>query len=54
MDAVTWITSNMGNLAFGLNAILTLSIAIFMWVPGDEPEKTLQKIIDVVKNFSKK
>jgi hypothetical protein len=34
-------------------AILAL-IAIFMLVPGEQPEKALQAVINVIKRFSRK
>jgi len=34
--------------------ILTAMIAIAMIIPGDQPEKALQKVLDIIKKFSKK
>ena len=34
--------------------IIGALIAISMVIPGDEPEKTLQKALDFIKKFSKK
>ena len=34
--------------------IVTALIAIFMVIPGDQPEKSLQKVLDFIKKFSKK
>jgi len=36
--------------------ILVLSglIGIFMLIPGDQPEKALQAVLDFIKKFSKK
>ena len=34
--------------------ILSALIAIAMVIPGDEPEKSLQKVLDFIKKFSKK
>lgn len=34
--------------------IITALIAIFMVIPGDQPEKALQKVLDFIKKFSKK
>ncbi len=34
--------------------IITAMIAIAMVIPGDEPEKTLQKVLDFIKKVSKK
>ena len=37
-----------------LEAILLALIAFFMIIPGDQPEKTLQKIVDLIKKLSLK
>jgi hypothetical protein len=37
-----------------LTALLTAAIAICSLIPGDEPENTLQKIVDFLSKFSRK
>ena len=37
-----------------LTALLTAAIAICALIPGDEPENTLQKIVDFLSKFSRK
>ena len=37
-----------------LVALLSAVIAIASLIPGDEPENTLRKIVDVLAKFSKK
>ena len=37
-----------------LTALLTAAIAICALLPGDEPETTLQKIVDFLAKFSRK
>jgi hypothetical protein len=34
--------------------VLTGLIGISMMIPGEQPEKALQSILDVIKKFSKK
>lgn len=34
--------------------VLTGLIGLSMLIPGDQPEKALQSILDVIKKFSKK
>lgn len=34
--------------------ILTGVIGIAMMIPGEQPEKSLQKVLDFIKKFSKK
>lgn len=35
-------------------AVLSSLITIFMLIPGDQPEKFLQAIVDFIKKFSRK
>lgn len=37
-----------------LTALLGAVIAIAQLIPGDEPERTLQKIVDILTKFSRK
>jgi len=37
-----------------ITAVLTAAIAVATVVPGDEPEKTLQKIVDFISQISRK
>ena len=37
-----------------VEALLVAIIAICMLIPGDQPEKALQKAVDLIKKFSKK
>lgn len=37
-----------------ITAVLTAAIAVATVIPGDEPEKTLQKIVDFISNISRK
>lgn len=37
-----------------LVAGLSSAIAVALMIPGDQPEKTLQKIVDFLKRWSKK
>lgn len=37
-----------------LVAGLTSAIAVALVIPGDQPEKTLQKMVDFLKRWSKK
>jgi len=34
--------------------LLLAAIAFFMVIPGDQPEKFLQSVVDFIKKFSKK
>jgi hypothetical protein len=37
-----------------LSLVLTGLIGLFMLIPGDQPEKALQAVLDLLKKFSKK
>lgn len=37
-----------------VSAVLVALIALFMVIPGDQPEKALQSVLDIIKKFSKK
>jgi len=37
-----------------LTGLLAAVAAVATFIPGDEPEKTLQKIVDFLSKFSKK
>lgn len=49
-----WIVANYQAVIAAVVAIFGGLIAIFMMIPGDQPEKTLQKIVDFLAKFSKK
>lgn len=53
MDLVSLIMKLEG-LAGSLALVLTGLIGVFMLIPGDQPEKSLQKALDFIKKFSKK
>jgi hypothetical protein len=38
----------------GIEGILAALLAVAMLVPGDQPDKTLEKILDFVKKYSRK
>lgn len=37
-----------------LVAVLSALVALFMLIPGEQPEKSLQKIVDLLARFSAK
>jgi len=49
---------NLGNLApeiiSALAAGVSAAIVVALAIPGDQPEKFLQKLLDILKRFSKK
>jgi hypothetical protein len=54
MEIMVWLAANLGKLILAVEGVLASLIILFALIPGDEPEKTLQKIVDVIKSFSRK
>ena len=49
-----WIGANYQSILSGVVGILSALIVVFAMIPGDQPEKTLQMIVDFIKKFSSK
>lgn len=49
-----WIATNYQTVLASLVLILSGVIGVCMLIPGEQPEKTLQKIVDFIKKFSVK
>ena len=54
MDLITNILNNWQSYLGVLTAVLGAAIAVATIVPGDEPERTLQKIVDFISQISRK
>ena len=54
MDIINNISQNWQSYLGILTAVLTAAIAVAAVIPGDEPERTLQKIVDLISNISRK
>ena len=54
MGFINWMAANWQGVLGAISALLMALIAIFMLLPGSEPENTLQKIVDFIAKFSKK
>jgi hypothetical protein len=46
--------SNISSYASAVDAVLLALIALFLLIPGDQPEKALRAVADFVEKFSKK
>lgn len=53
MDLVSFMAKAQDVLGM-VSMVLTGLIGISLLIPGDQPEKALQSILDVIKKFSKK
>jgi hypothetical protein len=54
MDIINNIATNWQQYVGILTAVLTAAIAVATVIPGDEPERTLQKIVDFISSVSRK
>ena len=54
MDIITNILNNWQAYLGVITAVLAAAIAVATVIPGDEPEKTLQKIVDFIASVSRK
>ena len=54
MEIIQNVANNWQTYLGVLTAVLTAAIAVATVIPGDEPEKTLQKIVDFISNISRK
>lgn len=54
MEVLNWVMANWQNVLVAVNAVLASLIALFLFIPGDQPEKFLQSCVDFLAKFSKK
>ena len=54
MDLLTHVLTNWQEYLGVLTAVLAAAIAVATVIPGDEPENTLQKIVDFIAQISRK
>jgi hypothetical protein len=54
MQLVAWATANGPQFVSAVIAVLSAVIALCLMIPGDQPEKFLQGIVDFLAKFSKK
>lgn len=54
LQLIAWATANGPQFISAVVAVLTAVIALCLMIPGDQPEKFLQGIVDFLAKFSKK
>lgn len=54
MEIVTWLLANWSTLLSGVIGLFSAAVAIAMIIPGEQPEKFLQSIVDFLSKFSVK
>lgn len=53
-EILAWIIASGPNFLAAVMSVLGALIALFLLIPGDQPEKALQGVLDFVSKFSKK
>ena len=53
-EALSYVVTNGTQILGALTALLAAAIAVATLFPGDEPETTLQKIVDFISKISRK
>ena len=54
MDLITHVLSNWQQYLGVVTAVLAAAIAVATVIPGDEPEKSLQRIVNFIQSISRK
>ena len=54
LEIIKWVIEFGPEIIASFTGVLTAVIAFFLLVPGDQPEKFIQGIVDLLKKFSKK
>jgi hypothetical protein len=54
MEQIFAFLSELPNLIVALNAVIVALIALFVLIPGSQPEAFLQKCVDLLAKFSRK
>ena len=54
MDLITNVLNNWQAYLGVITAVLAAAIAVATVIPGEEPERTLQKIVDFIASVSRK
>lgn len=54
MSLLLWFWYHWQDLVVALNAVLVALVTLGLLLPGPEPERTLQKVVDFLARFSRK
>jgi len=54
MPVIQFIMSHGLEIVMAVHGILAALIALFLLIPGEQPEKALQGVVDFIERFSKK
>lgn len=54
IEKISEILGNLPTYILLINGVLVALIALFAVIPGDQPEKALQKVVDIISKLSLK
>lgn len=54
MEVVQWIMAHGLEIVASVQALLMALIALFMLIPGEQPEKALRSIVELIARLSRK
>lgn len=54
IEVIQWVLTNYQVVITDSVGVLTALITLFALIPGDQPEKALQGVVDWIKKFSNK
>lgn len=54
LPVINFISANLGAILNAVSGLLTAVIVIALMIPGEQPEKFLQSVVDFLQKFSKK
>lgn len=54
ISAFNWIAAHYAEICAAVVSVLSGLIAIFAMIPGEQPEKSLQAVVDFIAKFSRK
>lgn len=52
LDILNWVLASGPNLLAAIMAVLVALIVLFSLIPGDQPDKALQAVVDFLGKFS--
>ncbi len=54
MSALNFVVEHLSDIVSAVMGVMTAVIGIALLIPGDQPEKALQGVVDFLSKFSKK
>lgn len=54
IEVIKFVMANWEAIVAAISALLSGAIAVALLIPGEQPEKTLQKVVTLLAKFSRK